>query len=85
MGVGTLRRSAQVLVDAGRSPDCPVAVIERGWLPTQRTTLGTLADIADLADAAAVENPAVVVVGDVVRLCPDWPLDLAAAPAVGAA
>ena len=73
MGVGRLARSARALVDAGRSPTCPVAVVERGFLPGQRVTFGTLADIAETARAAAVENPAVVVVGDVVRLSPLHP------------
>ena len=61
------------LLDAGRPASCPVAVVERGFPPDQRVTFGTLADIADRAAAAGVENPAVVVVGDVVRLSPDFP------------
>lgn len=68
MGVSTLRSSATALVAEGRSPECPVAIIERGFLPTQRVTFGTLADIADTALFRGVESPAVVVVGDVVRL-----------------
>ncbi len=68
MGVSGLRRSAEVLVQGGRGPACPVAVVESGFLPGQRTTVGTLADIADRAEAAGVANPAVVVVGDVVSL-----------------
>lgn len=74
MGVSTLRTSADSLVEAGRSPDCPVAIIERGFLPTQRVTIGTLADIADLALFRGVESPAVVVVGDVVHLADDVPV-----------
>jgi uroporphyrin-III C-methyltransferase/precorrin-2 dehydrogenase/sirohydrochlorin ferrochelatase len=70
MGVGRLARSAQTLQDAGRPASCPVAVIERGFLPDQRVTFGTLRDIAGRAAAVGVENPAVVVVGDVVRLSP---------------
>ena len=50
-----------------------VAVIERGFSPDQRVTFGTLGGIAARAAAAGVENPAVVVVGDVVRLSPDYP------------
>ena len=73
MGVGRLERSAQALLDAGRPASCPVAVIERGFLPDQRVTVGTLADIAGRARAVGVANPAVVVVGDVVRLSPDHP------------
>ncbi|MBI1376257.1 MAG: uroporphyrinogen-III C-methyltransferase [Frankiales bacterium] len=68
MGVRLLRDSATALVRAGRDATTPVAVVERGWTSRQRTTVGTLADIADLAAARAVESPAVVVVGDVVRL-----------------
>jgi uroporphyrin-III C-methyltransferase/precorrin-2 dehydrogenase/sirohydrochlorin ferrochelatase len=68
MGVRLLRDSATALVEGGRRADTPVAIIERGWTPQQRTTVGTLADIAELADARGVESPAVVVVGDVVTL-----------------
>ena len=73
MGVGRLARSARSLLEAGRPASCPVAVIERGFLPDQRVTFGTLADIAERAREVGVENPAVVVVGDVVRLSPDFP------------
>jgi uroporphyrin-III C-methyltransferase/precorrin-2 dehydrogenase/sirohydrochlorin ferrochelatase len=73
MGVGRLARSADALVAAGRPRTCPVAVVERGFQPDQRVTFGTLADIADRAAEVGVENPAVVVVGDVVRLSPGHP------------
>ena len=73
MGVGRLARSARSLLEAGRPASCPVAVIERGFAPDQRVTFGTLADIAERATDVGVENPAVVVVGDVVRLSPDFP------------
>ena len=68
MGIRLLRESSVALVAAGRDPSTPVAIIERGWSPQQRTTVGTLADIADLAEARGVESPAVIVVGDVVSL-----------------
>ncbi|WP_034806080.1 uroporphyrinogen-III C-methyltransferase [Intrasporangium oryzae] len=73
MAVNGLRWTAKLLVEHGRSPDCPVAIIERGFAPDQRVTTGTVANIADLAVERGVESPAVVVVGDVVRLGPDWP------------
>ena len=68
MGVRQLRESAQALVASGRPGSTPVAVVERGWTPEQRTTVGSLADIADRAAARGVESPAVVVVGEVVSL-----------------
>ncbi|NUS41240.1 MAG: uroporphyrinogen-III C-methyltransferase, partial [Terrabacter sp.] len=73
MGVTQLARSTELLVAHGRSADCPVAVVERGFAADQRTTVGTVATIADLARSRGVRAPAVVVVGDVVKLSPDWP------------
>jgi len=68
MGVSTLRSTADILIAHGRPGTCPVAIIERGFLPDQRVTIGTLADIADTALFRRVESPAVVVIGDVVDL-----------------
>jgi uroporphyrin-III C-methyltransferase/precorrin-2 dehydrogenase/sirohydrochlorin ferrochelatase len=72
MGVATLRRTSELLVEHGRPADCPVGIVERGWTADQRVTLGTLADIADRAERVGVASPAVVVVGDVVRLAHAW-------------
>jgi uroporphyrin-III C-methyltransferase/precorrin-2 dehydrogenase/sirohydrochlorin ferrochelatase len=72
MGVTQLPRTMDLLVAHGRSGNCPVAIVERGFLPTQRTTVGTVDTIAGLAAEIGVESPAVVVVGDVVRLSPAW-------------
>ncbi len=68
MGVGRLRLAAAALVMHGLASTTPVAVIERGTTPEQRTTVATLSDIADVAAERGVTSPAVVVVGDVVRL-----------------
>ncbi|MCY0903931.1 uroporphyrinogen-III C-methyltransferase [Arthrobacter sp. H14-L1] len=73
MAVRTLRSSAGILAAGGRGAQCPVAIIENGYAPDQRVTIGTLGSIADQADAVGVANPAVVVVGDVVRLSPYTP------------
>ena len=73
MGVNLLEQTAGRLIDHGRDADCPVAIVERGFAPTQRTTVGTLETIAGLAAERGVQSPAVIVVGDVVRLGPDWP------------
>jgi uroporphyrinogen III methyltransferase/synthase len=68
MGVRALPRIAERLVAAGRRADEPVAIIERGTLPGQRTILATLADAADRAAAAQVRAPAITLVGDVAAL-----------------
>ncbi|MGB3761940.1 MAG: uroporphyrinogen-III C-methyltransferase [Ornithinimicrobium sp.] len=72
MGVARLREAARAMVAAGRSADTPAAVIERGLLPGQRTTVGTLDQIAEQASRIGVRSPAVIVIGDVVRLSPAW-------------
>ncbi|MBD1541715.1 uroporphyrinogen-III C-methyltransferase [Arthrobacter sp. IA7] len=73
MGVGQLRESASALGKAGLPSDTPVGIVENGYLPDQRVTIGTLGTIADQAEAAGVANPAVIVIGDVVRVSPFAP------------
>lgn len=68
MGVTRLAETAAALIAAGRPSDTPVALVERGWTPEQRTTTTTLATAAADAAAAGVRAPAVVVVGQVVSL-----------------
>ncbi|MGN6087910.1 MAG: uroporphyrinogen-III C-methyltransferase [Actinomycetales bacterium] len=64
MGVATLPRLVDGLLAAGRSPHTPVAIVESGWTPQQRTTRARLDGIVEAARLAAVGSPAVVVVGD---------------------
>lgn len=73
MGVGQLRDSAASLALAGLPAETPVGIVENGYLPDQRVTIGTLGTIADQAEAAGVANPAVIVIGDVVRVSPFAP------------
>jgi uroporphyrinogen III methyltransferase/synthase len=82
MGVRALERIATQLVAGGRSPETPVAVVERGTMPSQRTTLATLATVTERAARAGVKAPAVTVVGDVAALGGqlDW---LGARPLLG--
>ncbi len=79
MGVGQLRESAASLAHAGLPADTPVGIVENGYLPDQRVTIGTLGTIADQAEAAGVANPAVIVIGDVVRVSPFAPSHFKAA------
>ncbi|PVZ61125.1 uroporphyrinogen-III C-methyltransferase [Arthrobacter sp. H-02-3] len=73
MGVGQLRDSADSLARAGLPAGTPVGIVENGYLPDQRVTIGTLGTIADQAEAAGVASPAVIVIGDVVRVSPFAP------------
>jgi uroporphyrinogen III methyltransferase/synthase len=68
MGVRALGRIAERLRAEGRPAGEPVAVIERGTLPGQRTVLATLADVAERAAAEGIRAPAVTLVGPVAAL-----------------
>lgn len=48
--------------------DTPVAVIQNGTLPDQKTVIGSVETIAGLAASAGIGSPAVIIVGDVVTL-----------------
>ena len=68
MGVGNLPQIVRQLVKNGRAPTTPVALIKDGTGPRQVTIVGTLNDITAKAESKSFSPPAVIVVGDVVRL-----------------
>jgi len=68
MGVRQLERLSQRLIAAGRAASEPAAIVERGTLPDQRTTLATLATLATVAEQREVRAPAVTIVGPVTEL-----------------
>jgi uroporphyrin-III C-methyltransferase len=68
MGVSTLGTYIPELMRYGSDPDTPVAIIERGTRDDQVVTTGCLNTIVDIAKDRGVKAPAIVVIGDVVRL-----------------
>jgi uroporphyrinogen III methyltransferase/synthase len=68
MGRERLPDLARLLIDHGRDPGCPAAVIFAGTTVRQRTVVAPLREIAERAAAVRAEEPALVVVGEVVRL-----------------
>lgn len=68
MGMGNLAQIVNQLIQNGRPPSTPVAVISEGTSPKQRTVVGTLEDIVSRAKKEGFEPPAVIVVGEVVKL-----------------
>jgi uroporphyrinogen III methyltransferase/synthase len=61
MGVARIGRIAAALVAAGRPPDTPVAAVQWGTRPEQRTVRATLATIGD----HELGTPSTIVVGEV--------------------
>ena len=68
MGMRNLEALLARLLAAGRAPTTPAAAVMDGSLPTQRVVVAPLGELAARVRAAGLGAPAVVVIGDVVRL-----------------
>src|SRR5574340_801862 len=66
MGVTTAAQWSRALLDAGKSPQTPVAIVRRCAWPDQQTIHCTLATVAQVIAARKLRPPAVIVVGEVV-------------------
>ena len=67
MGSSRLGEIGRLLLEKGRRPEDPAAVVERGTLPGSRVWTGTLAELARGEDLE-IGSPATLVVGEVVRV-----------------
>ena len=68
MGLKNLGTNCDALVRAGMAADTPAAVVEWGTRPTQRTVVGSLATIAARVAGEDIQPPAMVLIGQVVRM-----------------
>jgi len=74
MGARKLKRITENLIQYGKDPDTPIAVIQWGTTYRQKTWTGTLNTIVDIAAKENIKPPALTIVGEVVNLKPrsDW-------------
>jgi uroporphyrinogen III methyltransferase / synthase len=68
MGMKNIANIVDNLVKNGRDPETPVAVIQWGTRTDQKVVTGTLTDIEGRVKKARLGPPAIIVVGEVVRL-----------------
>src|SRR5579885_2089833 len=68
MGVGNLEAICHAIVAGGRDAATPTALIEWATTPRQRSLVSTLARLPEDASRAGIGSPAILVVGEVVRL-----------------
>ncbi|WP_308281400.1 uroporphyrinogen-III C-methyltransferase [Pimelobacter sp. 30-1] len=68
MGVENAPAIAEALVAGGRPASLPVAVVCDGTMPTERTVLASLGTLADRLAEESVKPPAIIVIGEVVRV-----------------
>jgi uroporphyrinogen III methyltransferase/synthase len=68
MGMDNLADWTKSLITHGLAPETPVAVVHRGTTGRQKSVAGTLATIAKLAAQENISPPAIIIVGEVVKL-----------------
>jgi uroporphyrin-III C-methyltransferase/precorrin-2 dehydrogenase/sirohydrochlorin ferrochelatase len=68
MGVGTAATIAEKLIEAGRAPQTPVAVIENGTRENEVRTYGMLEELPQLIEAHGIKGPALLIIGEVTAL-----------------
>ena len=88
MGVSTAGRIADRLIRHGMDPATPAAVIENGTRRDEKRVVGRLAGLGRMVADAAIDGPALILIGQAVRLGTDWrdaePARLAGAAGMGA-
>ncbi len=71
MGTARLRRNLERLISAGLAADTPAAAIQWGTTAAQRTALATIGTLSEAAAREGIAAPAIIVVGECVRLRTD--------------
>jgi uroporphyrin-III C-methyltransferase len=66
MGLATIPRIAQGLIDHGKNPDTPAAIVARGTTAEAQVRRGALSELGELT--AGLPSPALVVIGEVAAL-----------------
>jgi uroporphyrinogen III methyltransferase/synthase len=68
MGARKLQRIVEKLLEFGKSPETPIAIIQWGTTPKQKSWAGTLDTIVDIALKENISPPALTIVGEVAAL-----------------
>lgn len=71
MGLHSLERLTTGLINAGRSPETPIAIVSNASMPNQQVLTGTLESIVALQEQNQLPTPALLIMGDVVALHDD--------------
>ena len=82
MAMKTLPRITAKLIQAGRAPSEPVAIVTDASLPTMRVVETTLAAAHDDVQSHGLQPPAIICIGQVVRMRAvlDWMTQMAGEP-----
>ncbi|MCX6295315.1 MAG: uroporphyrinogen-III C-methyltransferase [Bacteroidetes bacterium] len=75
MGLNKLKEISSIFSAEGRS-ETAIAIIQNGSLPTENVALGTIETIVQIVEEEKIGTPAIIVIGDVVKLHESFPLSL---------
>lgn len=75
MGLNKLKEIVKIFQQEGKN-DTAVAIIQNGSLPTENLAIGTIDTIVEIAKDEKIAAPAIIVIGDVVKLHPLFPVSL---------
>jgi len=67
MGVTTATEWSRALLEHGKGPETPVAIVRRCSLPDQSTVFTSLREVGDVVRGRELRPPAVIIVGEVAR------------------
>ena len=67
MGISNLPYICKELMENGKHENTPVAIIQQGTTVDQRTVTGPLSSIVSIVEREDIKNPAMIVIGEVVR------------------
>ncbi|MFC0272178.1 uroporphyrinogen-III C-methyltransferase [Metabacillus herbersteinensis] len=68
MGIANLEHICENLMKNGKSPETPIILIQWGTWGRQKTLEGTLATIVGLAEMQRFRNPAITLVGEIIKI-----------------
>lgn len=71
MGLGEIDNITKKLIENGKNPKTPVAVVKDASLPTMEKVISTLDKISQVVKQKDIKPPALIVVGDVVNFSND--------------
>jgi uroporphyrin-III C-methyltransferase len=66
MGITNLAYICEELIKHGKKENTPVAIIQQGTTRHERTVTGTLSSIVSVVEKEGIQNPAMIVIGEVV-------------------
>lgn len=68
MGLAGINTICEQMIAHGKSPQTPVALIQKGTTPEQRVFIGTLETMPDIVEREKPQAPTLTVIGEVVSL-----------------